>query len=153
MMVVVKDKQQRCWNCKQVCHLAKVCPHKAADLLQWPGEAKTTNSTNTTDTNKTTDTTNAAPRGETRNEWTRQHLPDHTSGIRPPKHQWTFTQPEKKKGQWRKPGKNLQRSLTPAPTTTPAISVPRLRTSPPPTRNSSIFTDPSARAGYETVNF
>ena len=63
MMVVVERRRQRCWNCKQVGHLVKVCPQKAADLVQRPGKAEitNTNSTNTTDTTKTTDAISATP--------------------------------------------------------------------------------------------
>ena len=62
-----------CWSCKQVGHLAKVCPQRMTYLVKWLGEAEinnTNNSTNTTDTtndtikditSKTTDATNATP--------------------------------------------------------------------------------------------
>ena len=88
MLAVVKSKRPRCWNCKQVGHLAKVCPQKAADLVQRPGEAETTtttDSTKTNDTTKTTDTTNATPEEETSNEWTRGTRRRKKKGEEPPK--------------------------------------------------------------------
>ena len=60
MMVVVEARRPRCCYCKQIGHIAKVCPQKAADTTQQPKKAED-------------NTTNAIPEAEktnSDNEWT-----------------------------------------------------------------------------------
>ena len=53
MVVVVEGRRLHCWNCKQVGHLGKVCPQKAADTVQQPKEAEVNTATNATPEAKT----------------------------------------------------------------------------------------------------
>ena len=76
-MVVVERRRPRCWSCKQVSHMAKVCPQKTADLAQQPRKVgntpqKTNNPTEATEVNQKT--TQDAPSDnieETSEEWKR----------------------------------------------------------------------------------
>ena len=71
MMVVVEGRRPRCRNCKQVGHLGKICPQKAADTTQQLKES----GTNTTNTSYTTNATSEAENNatleatSTDNEW------------------------------------------------------------------------------------
>ena len=56
MMVVVGGRKPHCWSCKQIGHLAKVCPQKAADSTLQPKEAE--NTTNATPEAENTNTDN-----------------------------------------------------------------------------------------------
>ena len=60
MMVIVEGRWAHCCNCKQVGHLAKVCPQKTAGTVLQPKETEI-NTTNSTNLINTTDTTNASP--------------------------------------------------------------------------------------------
>ena len=64
MMVVIEGKRPHCWNCKQVGHIAKVCPRKA------PNEVKTTQLPNPPEVEATKETSETEKPPSTEGGWT-----------------------------------------------------------------------------------
>ena len=79
MMVVVEGRQQHCWNCKQIGHLAKVCLHKAPKEMDTSQQPKLTEG----DVTKVAPETENPPSKE--NRWTQVTQRRRKSDIPPKK--------------------------------------------------------------------